>query len=147
MQFQLLPTRYLHCEGCGAWEFGFFLCPPRGEQKKPDSQIFPALNHQIYYSFYDVLGNINGKLTLKVYLEQILKPIVKPWAENHFRFVLEKDGDSGHGTGSKNIVRTWKQENKLEHYFKCASSSGLSSIENMWQVSKQELRKYTLQRG
>ncbi len=51
---------------------------PRGEQKKPDSQIFPALKHQIYYSFYDVLGNINGKLTLKVYLEQILKPIVKP---------------------------------------------------------------------
>jgi len=50
----------------------------RGEQKKPDSQIFPALKHQIYYSFYDVLGNINGKLTLKVYLEQILKPIVKP---------------------------------------------------------------------
>ncbi len=28
--------------------------------------------------FYDVLGNINGKLTLKVYLKQILKPIVKP---------------------------------------------------------------------
>jgi hypothetical protein len=24
----------------------------RGEQKKPDSQIFPAPNHQIYYSFF-----------------------------------------------------------------------------------------------
>ncbi len=63
--------------------------------------------------FYDVPGNINGKLTLKLYLEQILKPIVKPWIENHSRFVLEENGDSGHGTGPKNIVRTWKQENKL----------------------------------
>ncbi len=82
------------------------------------------------------------QLTLKVYLEQILKPIVKPWIENHPRFVLEEDGDSGHGTGSKNIVRTWKQENKLEHYFNCASSPDLSPIESMWQVPKQELRKY-----
>jgi hypothetical protein len=89
-----------------------------------------------------VPGNTNGKLTLKVYLEQILKPIVKPCIENHPRFVLEEDGDSGHETGSKNIVRTWKQENKLKHYFNCASSPDLCPIENMWQVPKQKLRKY-----
>ncbi len=28
--------------------------------------------------FYDMSGNTNGKLTLKAYLKQILKPIVKP---------------------------------------------------------------------
>ena len=44
--------------------------------------------------------------------------------------------------GEKNIVRTWKQENKLKYYFNCASSPDLSPTENMWQVPKQELRKY-----
>jgi len=66
-----------------------------------------AIGHEFKSNiyFYDVPGNTNGKLTLKVYLEQILKPIVKPWIDSHPRFVLEEDGDSGHGTGSKNIVR------------------------------------------
>ncbi len=93
--------------------------------------------------FYDVLENINEKLTLKIYLKQILKSIVKLWIENHFRFVLKKNDDSDHETKSKNIVKIWKQENKLKHYFNCTSSSDLSSIENMWQISKQKLRKYS----
>jgi len=105
--------------------------PRHAGSKKSRTHKFsrhPTTKYTIH--FYDVPGNINGKLTLKVYLEQILKPIVKPWIENHPRFVLEED-DSGHGTGPKNIVRTWKQENKLEHYFNCASSPDLPPIENM----------------
>ena len=113
-----------------------------GSKKSPTHKFPPHPTTKFTIHFYDVPGNINERLTLKVYLKQILKPIVKPWIENHSRFVLEKNGDSGHETGSKNIVRTWKQENKLEHYFKCASSPDSSSIENMWQVSKQELRIY-----
>ena len=92
--------------------------------------------------FYDVFKNINEKLTLKAYLKQVLKPIVKPWIKNHFCFVLKKNDDSDHETGSKNIIKIWKQKNKLKHYFNCASSPDLSPIENMWQVPKQELRKY-----
>jgi hypothetical protein len=60
---------------------------------------------------------------------------------NYSRFVLEEDGDSGHGTGPKNIVRTWKQENKLNYYFNCASSPDLFPIE------KSSSGMITLRRG
>ncbi len=92
--------------------------------------------------FYDVSENTNEKLTLKIYLKQILKFIVKLWIDSHSRFVLEKDDDSEHETGKSNIVRTWKKENKLKYYFNYSSSPDMSPIENMWQVLKQELRKY-----
>jgi hypothetical protein len=55
---------------------------------------------------------------------------------------LEEDGDSGHGTGSKNIIRTWKQQNGLKSYFNCAQSPDLAPIENCWQAPKQELKRY-----
>jgi hypothetical protein len=56
--------------------------------------------------------------------------------------VLEEDGDSGHGPGKSNIVRTWKETHHLESYFNCASSPDLSPIENCWAVPKQHLRKF-----
>lgn len=68
-----------------------------------------------------------------VYIDQILGLI---------DFVLEEDGDSGHGPGKSNIVRTWKQENNLEYYFNCHSSLDLSPIENCWQPVQQHLHKY-----
>lgn len=92
--------------------------------------------------FYNVPGNGNDKMSMQVYLEQILKPIVKPWIDNHPRFVLKEDSDSGHGTGKSNTVRSWKKENKLEYYFNCPSSPDLSPIENTWLVPKQEVKKY-----
>ncbi len=79
---------------------------------------------------------------MKIYLEQILKSIVKPWIENQARFVLEEDGDSGHGKGKSNIIRSWKNENQLEHYFNCPLSPDLSPIENIRLVLKQEPKKY-----
>lgn len=93
--------------------------------------------------FYDVPGNVNGKMSQRVYIDQILEPIVRPWIETHHDFVLEEDGDSGHGPGKSNIVRTWKESHGLEHFFNCSSSPDLSPIENCWHRPKQELRKYS----
>ena len=36
-------------------------------------------------------------MTQKDYIQQILEPIVLPWIERGDQFVLEEDGDSGHG--------------------------------------------------
>ena len=41
----------------------------------------------------------------EVYINQILEPVVKPWIQSGQDFVLKEDDDSGHGTGSNNIVR------------------------------------------
>ena len=65
---------------------------------------------------YEVPGNTNGKMSQKLYIDKILEPIVKPWLQAHHDFVLEEDGDSGHGPGKSNIVRTWKEQNGLESY-------------------------------
>jgi hypothetical protein len=92
--------------------------------------------------FYNVPGNTNGKMSLQVYRDQILEPIVKPWLESGQDFVLEEDGDSGHGTGKSNIVRTWKQKHGLKSYFNCSSSPDLSPIENCWLPPKAYCRKY-----
>ena len=54
-------------------------------------------------------------MSQRVYIDSILEPTVKPWIEAKHDFVLEEDGDSGHGLGKSNIVRTWKQNNDLKH--------------------------------
>ena len=61
-------------------------------------------------TFHNVPGNINGKMSQQVYGDSILKPVVKPWMARK-QFILEEDGDSGHGNQGKgtNIVREWKQ--------------------------------------
>ena len=94
-------------------------------------------------TFYEVPGNTNGKMSLQVYINQILEPVVKPWLLEKQDFVLEEDGDSGHGKAkNRNIVRQWKEENNLEYFFNCASSPDLSPIENCWQPPKQHLKKF-----
>ena len=77
-----------------------------------------------------------------MYIDSILEPIVKPWIETGQNFVLEEDGDSGHGPGKSNIVKTWKETHGLEYYFNCPASPDLSPIENCWQPPKQHIRKY-----
>ncbi|MCJ1422836.1 hypothetical protein MMC29_000716 [Sticta canariensis] len=60
-------------------------------------------------------------------------------------FVLEEDGDSGHGGGSKrNLVRIWKEKNELKSCFNCPSSPDLSSIENCWQAPKKRFERYLI---
>ncbi len=81
--------------------------------------------------FYKVPGNTNGKMSLQVYIIQILGPVVKPWLLKKQDFVLDEDGDSGHGKAkNRNIVRQWKEENNPEYFFNCASSLDLPPIEN-----------------
>ena len=92
--------------------------------------------------FFEVPSNTNGRRPLQVYKDYILEPYVKPWIEAGHDFVLEEDGDSGHGTGKKNIVRTWKQQNGLIYFFNCANSPDLSPFENCWQAPKQHVKKY-----
>jgi hypothetical protein len=87
----------------------------------------------------------NGKMSLEVYRDQILEPIVKPWLERGDDFVLEEDNDSGHGGGASkkgNIVKTWKKKHNLEHYFNCSNSPDLAPIENCWRPPKQFMARF-----
>jgi hypothetical protein len=93
-------------------------------------------------TFYDISSNTNGKMTQKDYISQILEPVVKPWLDAGHAFILEEDGDSGHGPSKNNIARTWKQVHNLKHYFNCHSSPDLAPIENYWQPPKQYVRKF-----
>ena len=86
--------------------------------------------------FYEVPGNTNGKMSQKVYIDQILESIVKPWINVHHDFVLEEDDDLGHRLGKSNIVHTWKEVNGLEFYFNYYLLSDLTPIENCWQSVK-----------
>ena len=55
--------------------------------------------------FYNIASNTNGKLTQAAYINQILEPVVLPWILRGDKFVLEEDGDSGHGPNGNNPVR------------------------------------------
>ena len=92
--------------------------------------------------FYDIPGNTNGKMSRDVYRDKILEPVVKDWLVKS-RFILEEDGNSGHGwSKTSNVVREWKAQNGLESYKKCAGSPDLSPIENCWLPPKQIHKKY-----
>ena len=91
--------------------------------------------------FYDVPSNTNGKMTQQVYRDVILEPMVKPWLEAGQSFVLEEDGDSGHGPKGNNIVKQWKEANRLKYFFNVPHSPDLSPIENCWQPPKAFTRK------
>ena len=91
--------------------------------------------------WYDVPGNSNGKMSMQVYRDQILEPVVGSWLREGQSFVLEEDNDSGHGTSKSNIVKTWKKANGLDHFFNCASSPDFSPIEKAWQGPKEYVKK------
>lgn len=81
-------------------------------------------------------------MSQRVYIDQIFKPIIKPWLDQGQNFVLKEDGDSRYGPGKSNIVRTWKEEHGLQHYFNCHSSPDFFPIENAWLPPQEHLRKY-----
>ncbi|KJZ78887.1 hypothetical protein HIM_01660 [Hirsutella minnesotensis 3608] len=92
--------------------------------------------------WYEVPTNTNGKMSQKVYLEKVLEAYVGPeLLEKGVPFILEEDGDSGHGPGKNNPVRAWKEKHGLRYFFNCASSPDLSPIENCWNVIKENLRQ------
>lgn len=81
----------------------------------------------------------------QVYRDVILEPVVKGWindvkAGRCKPFTLEEDGDSSHGTGRNNIVRTWKKDHLLDSYFNVSGSLDLAPIENCWQGLKQWIK-------
>ena len=129
---------------------------PKNKKRKRDPENEPELdlgyklhawaaigyNFKSELVFYDA-GNSNGKMNLVTYRDLILEPIVKPWLDRKDDFVLEEDGDSGHGFGKgQNLVRIWKEKNQLEYYCNCAGSPDFAIIENGWQVPKQHVKKH-----
>lgn len=72
---------------------------------------------------------ILGKMSQRLYIDQISKSVVTSWIEAHPDFLLEEDGDSFHGPGNSNIGWMWKESIGLKFYFNCQSSPVL---ENCW---------------
>ena len=131
------------------WEQYYVDCIQHSDALKPKDEkrfhcwVTVGYNFKSDITFYSVTGNINGKMSLQVHINQILEPVVKPWLLKKQDFVLKEDSDRGHGKAKNhNIVQKWKEENNLEYFFNCASSPDLSPIENCWQPPKQHLKKY-----
>ena len=76
------------------------------EKDKKRYHCWAAVGHNFKSDihFYEVPGNTNGNMSQQVYIDQILEPIVKPWIQAHQDFVLEEDGDSGHGPGKSDTA-------------------------------------------
>ena len=53
--------------------------------------------------YFHTTKSPNGKMSLQVYRDQILEPIVKRWLQRGDNFVLEEDNDSGHGGGQTRV--------------------------------------------
>ena len=75
-------------------------------------------SHKSDTIFYSVPGHSNEKTTHRIYIDSILDPIVKPWLERGDDFVLEEDGDSGHGTGkTRNIVKKNEKKSRIGAFY------------------------------
>ena len=115
---------------------------PESVQKRYHCWAKVGWNYKSDLYFYEVPGNNNGKMSQRVYIDSILEPVIKPCLEVGERFVLEEDGDSGHGSANNNnIVRKWKEEHGLKYYLNAPKSPDFSVIENCWQPVKQWLSK------
>lgn len=99
---------------------------------------------------YSVPGNSNGKITHKVYIQQILEPVVAEWCLEKKPWCLEEDGDSGHGLiQNSNVVEKWKKAHSMSrdsstiynYYANCPQSPDFAVIEDLWQYPKQYVRK------
>jgi hypothetical protein len=113
------------------------------ELERSHSWAAVGYNFKSDMHFYKVPGNKNGKLSLNVYRNQILEPIIKLWLERGDSFILEKDNDSGYGSGSSSdMAANWKHKLGLDSYFNCSNSPNLAPIENCWQLSKQYLKRF-----
>ena len=71
----------------------------------------------------------------------MLIPEVLLWILRGDDFILEEDGDSGHGISSKSRAHQWNEKHRLEGYWNYALSPDLAPIENGWFPVKSEVRK------
>ncbi len=71
-------------------------------------------------------------MSQRVYHDSILEGVVKGWLEHDEPFILEEDGDSGHGPRCQNIGYAWKTEHHLKHYVNCPGSPDWVPIEYAW---------------
>ncbi len=119
----------------------------RNDFWKPKNEKFFHCWARLRYSFksdiifYEMLENTKGKMSLQVYMDQILKQVIQFRLMKKPGFALEKDSDSWYSkTKNRNFKRLWKQNNNMEFFFKFAPSPYLSPIENCWQPPKQHLK-------
>jgi hypothetical protein len=75
--------------------------PEEIDKKKLHAWAAVGFNFKSELVFYTIPSNSNGKMTIKVYAEEILEKHVKSWLDRGDDFVLEEDRDSSHGIGSK----------------------------------------------
>jgi hypothetical protein len=94
--------------------------------------------------WYDVPGKPNGTMSLQVYRDSILEPVVGSWIKEGQQFVLEEDDDAGHGTGKSNIVRSWKKQNDLKYFFNCSQSPDIPPIEKAWRAPKEAVERQAI---
>ncbi|KAK4119375.1 hypothetical protein N657DRAFT_626809 [Parathielavia appendiculata] len=121
-----------HCPDC---------MPAEKDQKRLHCWAAVGYDFKSQLVWYDIPGNSNGKMTMQVYRDHILEPVVGGWLREGQSFVLEEDNDSSHGTSKSNIVRAWKEQSSLESFFNCAQSPDFSPIEKAWQGPKQYVKK------
>ncbi|KAI1751710.1 hypothetical protein F4782DRAFT_503992 [Xylaria castorea] len=99
----------------------------------------------IGHDFKSKLVWYESSITLQAYLDQILKPQVQQWLDNGDTFILEEDGASGHGgQPENNIVKRWKEEVGLKHFFDCPGAPDLSPIENAWKAPKASTHSHAI---
>ena len=118
--------------------------PAEKDLKRLHAWAAVGYNFKSELVFYDVPGNSNGKMSLQIYKDEILEKVVKSWLkkDGSESFVLEEDGDSGHGTGKRNVVRDWKVAHHLNSYFNCSQSPDFAPIENAWSAPKQWIAQF-----
>ena len=88
-----------------------------------------------------MLMNQNNKILSQIYIDSILKPIIKKWLDNNDNFVLEEDSDWGHGHTSRSSAWHWKRTHGLKIYKNCLNSSDFALIEACWQSLKERLNR------
>jgi hypothetical protein len=128
------------CPDCIQYRTG----PEKDEQFRCHAWAAIGYNFKSDLIWYDA-GNSNGAITQKVYRDQILEPVVKPWLERGDKFIVEEDRASGHGHANNcNPAWKWKEKHGLTWYINTAGSPDLTPIENAWKAPKAYLKEHAI---
>ncbi|KAM0721556.1 hypothetical protein Q7P37_002481 [Cladosporium fusiforme] len=122
--------------------------PHDKDKKRVHSWVAAHSKWKYDFVLYDA-GNSNGKMTSDCYVNQILKPVVKPWLEQVAQgrldpFTLEEEREGAYGIGRDSKVRHFKKEIGLTYYFNERGSPDLAPLENCWMPLKQHRQELAL---